>query len=74
MKKHQKTIPQRERGSSQKNSLVCRQCGLPVPWIHKSLGIPEANQIAFPTCINCFIKKHHYDPRQKGIDFKIECF
>lgn len=69
MKKRQKTIPLRERESSQKNSLVCRQCGKPIDNITTFIDCPELERYPYDICTVCFIKKHKYDHRQKNIDF-----
>ena len=69
MGKRQKAIPQKERGSSPKNSLVCRQCGKPVKMIHELLDIAAADRPSYDLCINCFVKTNHYDHRQLPLLF-----
>ncbi len=54
MKRKQISTPQRERGSSQKNSLVCRQCSTPVEVISKLLKSAAADKSLL--CIECFVK------------------
>lgn len=74
MKKKQFKTPQRERGSSQKNSLVCRQCGKSINDLTDFLGYPTTDRFLYDICTDCFIKKRHYDPRQKNIDFNPDSF
>lgn len=72
MNKKQIKPPQREKGSSQKNSLVCRQCGKPIKMLRQHLDNPAVDTYIYDICIDCFIERHNYDHRQKKLDFNFE--